>query len=53
MKLTKYGQDMLDGKYGAMRQKALQVLCDLEEYQGVDEFVEVTLFHTVYISVEY
>lgn len=46
MKLTAYEQDMLNGKYGPMRQKALQVLCGLAEYQGVEEFVEVTLCHS-------
>ena len=46
MKLTTYEQEMLDGKYGEMRKKALQVLMDLAEYQGVDEFVEVTLCHS-------
>ncbi|MCI2061814.1 MAG: aconitase X catalytic domain-containing protein [Eubacteriaceae bacterium] len=46
MKLTKYEQEMLDGEHGEMRQKALQVLCDLGEYEGAEEFVEVTLCHS-------
>ena len=46
MKLTDFEKEMLDGKHGEMRKKALQVLMALAEYQGVEEFVEVTLCHS-------
>lgn len=46
MRLTCFEQEMLEGKHGIIRKKALQVLMDLAEYEGVDEFVEVTLCHS-------
>ncbi|BES66130.1 aconitase X catalytic domain-containing protein [Gottschalkiaceae bacterium SANA] len=46
MKLTKYEQEMLEGKHGEMKRKALEVLMGLAEHQGVEEFVEVTLCHS-------
>lgn len=51
MKLTTYEKEMLDGKHGLMKQKSMQVLYDLAEYYGVDEFAEIVLCHddsTVY-----
>ena len=46
MKLTDFEKEMLEGKHGAMRQKALQVLCGLAEHEGVEEFVEVVMCHS-------
>ena len=51
MKLTTYEQEMLDGRHGDMKQKAMQVLYDLSAFYDVEEFVEVVLCHddsTVY-----
>lgn len=51
MKLTDYEKEMLDGKYGEVRQKALQTLCDLSAFFDVEEFVEIVGCHddsTVY-----
>lgn len=51
MKLTDYEKEMLEGKHGEMKQKAMQVLFDLAVYYEVDEFAEVVACHddsTVY-----
>lgn len=51
MKLTSYEKEMLDGKHGEMKMKAMQVLYDLAVYYDVEEFKEIELCHddsTVY-----
>lgn len=51
MRLTDHEKAMLDGDFGEMPQQALQALCDLASFYGVEEFVEIVGCHddsTVY-----
>lgn len=42
MKLTAYEQDMLDGKFGRFKQKALENVIKYAQVVGADELVEIT-----------
>lgn len=46
MKLTAFEREMLDGKHGEIRQLAMNILCDLGDFQGAEKFVEVTFCHS-------
>ncbi len=53
MRLTEYEKELLDGKHGEAVQMAMRVLCDLGEYYGAEEFVEIVACHddsTVYFG---
>lgn len=53
MKLTAYEKELLNGEHGEAVQMAMRVLCDLGEYYGAEEFVEIQACHddsTVYFG---
>ena len=43
IRLTPYEQEMLDGKYGAAKQVALQKIIDYARILGAEELVPITL----------
>lgn len=49
LKLTAYEQEMLDGKYGPVKQKALENICKYAIALNVDELCEIS-FSTMYVG---
>lgn len=49
VKLSAYEQDMLDGKYGKVKQKALDNICKYAAALNVDELCEVS-YSTMYVG---